>query len=72
MVASNEQRDAVVGQRLALNVDRVPLEPFANSFVTNQAGNYKGFLVADAKIRYAELAKDLVNPSPAPRQIAAE
>jgi uncharacterized protein involved in outer membrane biogenesis len=38
---------------LALTADRVPLEPFANSFVTNQAGNYKGFLVADAKIRGA-------------------
>jgi hypothetical protein len=36
-----------------LNADRIPLEPFANSFVTNQAGAYKGFLVADAKIKGA-------------------
>jgi uncharacterized protein involved in outer membrane biogenesis len=36
-----------------VKVDRVPLEPFANSFATNQAGAYKGFLVADAKIRGA-------------------
>jgi len=28
--------------------------------------------VTDAKIRYAELARDLVDPPPAPRQIAAE
>jgi len=35
-------------------------------------GPVKDKSVADAKIRYAELAKDLVNPPPAPRQIAAE
>jgi len=28
--------------------------------------------VQDAKERYAQLAKDLANPPPAPRQIAAE
>jgi indolepyruvate ferredoxin oxidoreductase len=28
--------------------------------------------VKDAKARYARLAADLVNPPPAPRQIAAE
>jgi indolepyruvate ferredoxin oxidoreductase len=28
--------------------------------------------VQDAKLRYAQLARDLVNPPPAPRQIAAE
>jgi len=28
--------------------------------------------VHDAKARYAQLAADLVNPPPAPRQIAAE
>jgi hypothetical protein len=36
-----------------LNADRIPLEPFANSFATNQSGAYKGFLVADAKIKGA-------------------
>ena len=41
------------GYDLALNIDRLPLEPFANSFATNKAGQYKGFLVADAKIRGA-------------------
>jgi indolepyruvate ferredoxin oxidoreductase len=35
-------------------------------------GPIKDKSVADAKIRYAELAKDLVNPPAAPRQIAAE
>jgi indolepyruvate ferredoxin oxidoreductase len=35
-------------------------------------GPVKDKAVADAKIRYAELAKDLVDPPPAPRQIAAE
>ena len=35
-------------------------------------GPVKDKSVADAKIRYAELARDLVNPPPAPRQIAAE
>jgi indolepyruvate ferredoxin oxidoreductase len=35
-------------------------------------GPVKDKSVAEAKIRYAELAKDLVNPPPAPRQIAAE
>jgi indolepyruvate ferredoxin oxidoreductase len=28
--------------------------------------------VQDAKARYAQLAQDLINPPPAPRQIAAE
>jgi len=28
--------------------------------------------VQDAKVRYAQLAADLANPPPAPRQIAAE
>jgi indolepyruvate ferredoxin oxidoreductase len=28
--------------------------------------------VQDAKARYAQLAGDLINPPPAPRQIAAE
>jgi indolepyruvate ferredoxin oxidoreductase len=35
-------------------------------------GPVKEKSVQDAKARYAELAKDLVNPPPAPRQIAAE
>jgi indolepyruvate ferredoxin oxidoreductase len=35
-------------------------------------GPVKEKAVQDAKIRYAELARDLVNPPPAPRQIAAE
>jgi indolepyruvate ferredoxin oxidoreductase len=35
-------------------------------------GPVKEKSVRDAKIRYAELARDLVNPPPAPRQIAAE
>jgi indolepyruvate ferredoxin oxidoreductase len=35
-------------------------------------GPVKEKSVQDAKIRYAELAKDLVNPPPVPRQIAAE
>jgi uncharacterized protein involved in outer membrane biogenesis len=38
---------------LNLKLDRVPLEPFANSFATTNAGQYKGFLVADAAIRGA-------------------
>jgi indolepyruvate ferredoxin oxidoreductase len=35
-------------------------------------GPVKEKSVRDAKTRYAQLAKDLVNPPPAPRQIAAE
>ena len=35
-------------------------------------GPVKAKSVQDAKIRYAELANDLVNPPPVPRQIAAE
>jgi indolepyruvate ferredoxin oxidoreductase len=35
-------------------------------------GPVKDKSVADAKLRYAELARDLVNPPPAPRQMAAE
>jgi indolepyruvate ferredoxin oxidoreductase len=35
-------------------------------------GPVKEKSVRDAKARYAQLAKDLVNPPPAPRQIAAE
>src|SRR4051812_42469146 len=35
-------------------------------------GPVKAKSVEDAKLRYAELARDLVNPPPAPRQIAAE
>jgi indolepyruvate ferredoxin oxidoreductase len=35
-------------------------------------GPVKEKSVQDAKARYAQLAKDLVNPPPAPRQIAAE
>jgi indolepyruvate ferredoxin oxidoreductase len=35
-------------------------------------GPVKMKAVQDAKARYEQLAKDLVNPSPAPRQIAAE
>jgi indolepyruvate ferredoxin oxidoreductase len=35
-------------------------------------GPVKEKAVQDAKIRYAQLAADLVNPPPAPRQIAAE
>jgi indolepyruvate ferredoxin oxidoreductase len=35
-------------------------------------GPVKEKAVQDAKARYAQLAKDLVNPPPAPRQIAAE
>lgn len=38
---------------IVLNADRVPLEPFANSFATTNAGQYKGFLVANASIRGA-------------------
>jgi indolepyruvate ferredoxin oxidoreductase len=35
-------------------------------------GPVKEASVVAAKVRYAELAKDLANPPPAPRQIAAE
>jgi indolepyruvate ferredoxin oxidoreductase len=35
-------------------------------------GPVKAKSVEDAKARYAQLAKDLVSPPPAPRQIAAE
>jgi indolepyruvate ferredoxin oxidoreductase len=35
-------------------------------------GPVKEKAVNDAKARYAQLAADLVNPPPAPRQIAAE
>ena len=35
-------------------------------------GPVKDKSVQDAKSRYAQLAKDLANPPPAPRQIAAE
>jgi indolepyruvate ferredoxin oxidoreductase len=35
-------------------------------------GPVKEKAVTEAKIRYAELARDLVDPPPAPRQIAAE
>ena len=35
-------------------------------------GPVKEKAVQDAKARYAQLAADLVNPPPAPRQIAAE
>jgi indolepyruvate ferredoxin oxidoreductase len=35
-------------------------------------GPVKAKSVQDAKVRYAQLAADLVNPPPAPRQIAAE
>jgi indolepyruvate ferredoxin oxidoreductase len=35
-------------------------------------GPVKEKSVQDAKLRYAQLARDLVNPPPAPRQIAAE
>ena len=35
-------------------------------------GAIKDASVAAARVRYAELAKDLANPPPAPRQIAAE
>jgi hypothetical protein len=38
---------------IALNMDRVPLEPFAKSFASGQAATYAGLLVADAKIRGA-------------------
>jgi len=38
---------------IALTADRVPLEPFANSFGTANKGQYKGLLIADAKIRGA-------------------
>jgi type II secretion system protein N len=41
------------GYDLNLKVDRVPLEPFANSFATTNSGQYKGFLVADASIHGA-------------------
>lgn len=36
-----------------LNVDRVPLEAFANTFATTQSNQVKGLLVADARIRGA-------------------
>ena len=36
---------------LALNLDRVPVEPLANTFVPQDAGKYKGLLVADANIK---------------------
>jgi indolepyruvate ferredoxin oxidoreductase len=35
-------------------------------------GPVKEKAVSDAKVRYAQLAADLANPPPAPRQIAAE
>jgi indolepyruvate ferredoxin oxidoreductase len=35
-------------------------------------GPVKEKAVQDAKVRYAQLAADFVNPPPAPRQIAAE
>jgi indolepyruvate ferredoxin oxidoreductase len=35
-------------------------------------GPVKEKAVKDAKVRYAQLAADLTNPPPAPRQIAAE
>ena len=35
-------------------------------------GPVKEKAVQDAKVRYAQLAADLVSPPPAPRQIAAE
>jgi indolepyruvate ferredoxin oxidoreductase len=35
-------------------------------------GPVKEKAIADAKARYTQLAADLVNPPPAPRQIAAE
>ncbi len=38
---------------VALKANQVPLEPFANSFATTNAGQYKGHLAADARIRGA-------------------
>ncbi|MGY3452113.1 hypothetical protein ACVILH_004455 [Bradyrhizobium sp. USDA 4353] len=35
-------------------------------------GPVKDKAVQDAKVRYAQLAADLANPPPAPRQMAAE
>ena len=35
-------------------------------------GPVKEKSISDAKVRYAQLANDLANPPPAPRQIAAE
>jgi indolepyruvate ferredoxin oxidoreductase len=35
-------------------------------------GPVKEKAVEDAQVRYAQLAADLANPPPAPRQIAAE
>ncbi len=38
---------------LSLKADRIPVEPLANSFATTNAGQYKGFLVADIGIHGA-------------------
>jgi len=36
---------------LKLNLDRVPIEPLVNTFTPEDAGKYKGFLVAEANIK---------------------
>jgi type II secretion system protein N len=38
---------------LALQMDRVPMEPIANSFSPESGGQYKGLIVANAKIKGA-------------------
>ncbi len=39
--------------QLTLAMDKVPLEPLANSFMTNTPGAYKGFVLANASIKGA-------------------
>ena len=60
-------RPAVAGRRIDTAVEMLSLPDRIRGY-----GPVKEKAVQDAKARYAQLAADLVNPPPAPRQIAAE
>ena len=72
LIAGYEKDVAVVLDKLSPANIEIATELLSLPDRIRGYGPVKEKAVADAKIRYAELARDLVDPPPAPRQIAAE
>jgi indolepyruvate ferredoxin oxidoreductase len=72
LIAGYEKDVAVVLEKLNPANVEIAVELLSLPDRIRGYGPVKDKAVADAKVRYAELARDLVDPPPAPRQIAAE
>ena len=72
MIAGYEKDVATVLKLLSSDTHDIAVELLALPDAIRGYGPVKDKSVEKAKVRYAQLAADLANPPPAPRQLAAE